>query len=68
MIYSRTFSLKNRCCICCFCCFYSEKANAGRRDAKLNTLNRLTLHVVFDDDAGYVFGKIMLTFNPQNKG
>ena len=44
MIYSQYFSLKNRCCICCFCCFYSGKANAGRRDAKLNTLHWKTQH------------------------
>ena len=51
MIYSPYFSLKNRCCICCFCCFYSGKANAGRRDAKLNTLHRKTHHAASANSA-----------------
>ena len=42
--------------------------NTTRCIGKLITLHRLTLHVVFDDDAGYVFGRFMLSFNPQNKG
>ena len=57
MIYSRTFSLKNWCCICCICCFFGggvvhqrwpvKMPNFKCQDVKLHVLSCPTSHVIF---------------------